>query len=235
MANGRLKGRIALITGASRGIGAAVARRFAAEGAELILVARTVGGLEELDDQVRALGGHALLVPLDLKEGALIDQLGAALYQRYGRLDILVGNAAILGELRPTAHYTPEQWADTLAVNVTANWRLIRSLDALLRTSDAGRAIFVTAPVARVPRAYWAAYAASKAALDALVFCYASETERTNLRVNLIEPAKVATRLRKEAYPDEDRSLLKSPDAIAELFVRLAEVSYQGSGERLSV
>src|SRR5215510_12239245 len=197
---GRLAGRLALITGASRGLGAAVAKRFAAEGARTVLIARTVGGLEEVDDAVRAGGGAATLVPLDLTDFDAIDRLGQSLYERFGRLDVFVGNAGILGTLSPVGHIRPTDWADVVNLNLTANWRLIRSLDPLLRASDAGRAIFVTADVARTARAYWGAYAASKAALETLVRVYADEIEQTKVRVNLIDPGKVRTALRKRAF-----------------------------------
>ena len=164
----RLDGRLALITGASRGIGAALARRFAAEGAHVILVARTQGGLEERDDEIRAAGGSATLVPLDLRQVDQIDQLGAALHQRFGRLDVLVGNAGVLGTLSPMGHVTPATWDEVIAVNLTANWRLIRSLDPLLRLSPAGRALFTTCAAAAAPLPYWGPYAASKAALETM-------------------------------------------------------------------
>ena len=169
MTGKRLEGRIALITGASRGIGAAVAKRFAAEGAHLILTARTVGGLEEVDDAVRAAGGKATLVPADLLAMDQIDQMGAAVHQRFGRLDILVGNAATLGILSPVAHVKPDVWEEAFALNVTVNYRLIRSFDPLLRLSDAGRAIFVSSGAARSAKPYWGPYSASKAALESLV------------------------------------------------------------------
>ena len=237
MTDKRLSGRIALVTGASRGIGRAVARRFAAEGARLILVARTSGGLEEADDEVRGAGGEpAMLVPLDTCQGDLVDQLGAALHERFGRLDILVGNAAILGGLRPVGHYPPDVWANVIALNLTANWRLIRSLDPLLRLSDAGRAMFVTSGVTEgTPPAYWGAYTASKAALEALVRTYAAELKRTNLKVNIIEPGASATNMRAEAFPGEDPNTLATPDEITELFVELAEASYDESGAKLFV
>ncbi len=231
----RLKGRIALITGASRGIGAAVARRYAEEGATLVLIARTVGGLEEVDDQVRARRGHAVLVPLDLKDREAIDRLGPALAERFGRLDIFVGNAGMLGELRPLTHYTPELWSDTFEINLHANWRLLRTLDPLLRRSEAGRVILVTSRITETLRAYWGAYAASKAALEAMARTYANELKQTKLKVNLLDPVAVATRMRAEAYPGEDPKTLKQPDEITELFVRLAEPSYEASGERFSV
>ncbi|MDA0656545.1 MAG: SDR family NAD(P)-dependent oxidoreductase, partial [Proteobacteria bacterium] len=171
---GRLSDRIALITGASRGIGAAVAKRFAAEGAHLVLCARTVGGLEEVDDAVKEISGtRATLVPLDLTDGDAVDQLGGAIHERFGRLDILVGNAGILGELSPVGHIEPKVWDDTFAINCTTNFRLIRSMDPLLRASEAGRALFVTSGATRNLRPFWAAYAASKAALEAMVTIYA--------------------------------------------------------------
>ncbi len=237
MTDKRLRGRIALVTGASRGIGRAVARRFAAEGARLILVARTSGGLEEADDEVRGAGGEpAMLVPLDICQGDLVDQLGAALHERFGRLDILVGNAAMLGGLRPVGHYPPDVWEDVIALNLTANWRLIRSLDPLLRLSDAGRAMFVTSGVTEgKPPAYWGAYTASKAALEALVCTYAAELKRTNLKVNIIDPGASATNMRAEAFPGEDPNTLATPDEITERFVELAEASYGESGAKLFV
>lgn len=237
MTNKRLSGRIALVTGASRGIGRAVARRFAAEGARLILVARTSGGLEEVDDEVRNAGGEpAMLVPLDLCQGDLVDQLGAALHERFGRLDILVGNAAMLGGLRPVGHYPPDVWENVIALNLTANWRLIRSLDPLLRLSTAGRAMFVTSGVTEgTPPAYWGAYTASKAALEALVRTYAAELKRTNLKVNIIDPGASATNMRAEAFPGEDPNTLATPDEITELFVALAEASYDENGAKLFV
>jgi NAD(P)-dependent dehydrogenase (short-subunit alcohol dehydrogenase family) len=229
--SGRLAGRLALITGASRGIGAAVARRFAAEGAQLVLVARTVGGLEEVDDAVRAAGSTATLVPLDLTDFEAIDRLGQSLYERFGRLDILVGNAGILGTLSPVGHIQPRDWTAVINLNLTANWRLIRSLDPLLRASEAGRVLFVTAEVARSARAYWGAYAASKAALETLVRVYADEVEKTKLRVNLIDPGKVRTALRARAFPGEKPEQVPHPDTITDMFVELAEATSTRHGE----
>jgi NAD(P)-dependent dehydrogenase (short-subunit alcohol dehydrogenase family) len=227
---GRLDGRIALITGASRGIGAAVALRFAEEGAHLILTARTVGGLEEIDDIVQQHGGSATLVPLDLKNFYEIDQMGAALQQRFGKLDILVANAATLGILSPVGHIDPVVWDDVVQLNLTSNYRLIRSLDPLLRASDAGRAVFVTSGASR-GIAYWGAYAATKAGLDALIKCYADEVENTDVRVNLLNPGATRTNMRAEAFPGEDPYGLKTPESIADLFVELAEVGCIRHGE----
>ena len=230
-AGGRLEGRVALITGASRGIGAAVARRFATEGAHVVLVARTVGGLEEVDDAIRSAGGTATLVPLDLTDYTAIDRLGAALFERYQRLDVLVGNAGLLGTLTPLAQVKPAEWSQVLDVNLTANWRLIRSLDPLLRASEAGRAMFVTSSVGTKVRAYWATYAVSKAALEMMVKTYAAELQKTNLRVNLIDPGRTRTRMRAKAYPGEDPMTLKTPEEITEVFVELAEASCTRHGE----
>lgn len=227
----RLDGRVALITGASRGIGAAVAKRFAAEGAHVVLVARTVGGLEEVDDAIDALGGSATLVPLDLKDWDAIDRLGAALYERYGRLDILVGNAAQLGVLSPTGHIDPPVWDEVIAINLTANWRLIRGTDSLLRASDAGRAIFVTSGIASGVFPYWGAYAASKAALEAMVRNYAGETAKTKVRVNLLDPGIVRTALRAEAFPGENPVELRHPDEVAPYFVELATAACTRHGD----
>lgn len=232
---GRLAGRIAIITGASRGIGASVAKRFAAEGAQLVLVARTVGGLEETDDAVRAVGGMATLVPLNLGDFEAIDRLAQSLFERFGRLDILVGNAAMLGTLTPIAHVKPREWSDVLNLNLTANWRLIRSLDPLLRAASAGRAIFVTAEIARIPRAYWGAYAVSKAALEALVRIYAAEVEKTPLKVNLIDPGPVRTALRARAYPGERPDALPAPDEVAGAFVELADPACLRHGEIVAI
>jgi NAD(P)-dependent dehydrogenase (short-subunit alcohol dehydrogenase family) len=232
--SGRLAGRVALITGASRGIGAAVARRFAAEGARLILAARTVGGLEETDDAIRQAGGErATLVPLDLGQGDQIDQLGAAIYERFGRLDVLVGNAGTAGTLSPVGHVSPKDWDEVMAVNVTANFRLIRSMDPLLRQSDSGRAIFVTSGLAQRAIAYWGPYAASKAALEMLVRIYAAEVEKTKVRVNLLNPGIARTASRAKAFPGEDPSTVPNPDTKTERFVELAEAACTLHGERV--
>jgi NAD(P)-dependent dehydrogenase (short-subunit alcohol dehydrogenase family) len=222
---GRLAGKVALVSGASRGIGASVARRFAAEGAHVVAVARTVGGLEELDDAIRASGGTATLVPLDLTDFDAIDRMAQALHGRFGRLDVLVGNAAVLGTLSPVGHIEPKVFERVLALNVTANWRLIRAFDPLLRRSATGRAIFVTSGVARRAAPYWGAYAASKAALEQLVRIYAAEVAHTPVRVNLINPGPTRTRMRADAFPGENPETLPAPDAIAAAFVPLAEDS----------
>jgi NAD(P)-dependent dehydrogenase (short-subunit alcohol dehydrogenase family) len=228
----RLEGRIALVTGASRGIGAAVAKRFAAEGARLVLAARTVGGLEEVDDAVRQASGQgATLVPMDLTEGAAVDQLGGALHEKFGRLDILVGNAASLGVLSPVGHIDPKTWDQTVAINFTANFRLIRSMDPLLRLSDAGRAIFVTAGAARKCTPYWGVYAATKAGLEALVKCYAGEMRNTTVRANIVEPGAQRTKMRAHAFPGEDPMTLPEPEEMTDIFVDLAEASCQRTGE----
>ena len=227
----RLEGRIALITGASRGIGRAAAIALAAEGAHVVLLARTVGGLEEVDDAVREVGGNATLVPLDLKDTDKIDALGPSLYQRWNKLDILVANAAMLGELTPLGHLTGDLWNEVLAVNLNANWRLIRTLDPLLRHSDAGRAIFVTSGLARSAHAYWGPYAVSKAGLDTLVRIYAHEVETTAVRANLLNPGKVQTALRLKAFPGEDASKLSQPEDVAPMFVELSLPGLQANGQ----
>jgi NAD(P)-dependent dehydrogenase (short-subunit alcohol dehydrogenase family) len=227
----RLKDRIALITGASRGLGAAAAFAFAKEGAHCILVARTVGGLEAVDDRIKAIGGSATLVPLDVTDGPGIDRLGAALYERYGKLDVLLANAALLGTLSPLGHIDPKTFEQVIAVNVTANWRLIRSLDPLLRASDAGRAIFVTSGISRRVVPYWGAYAASKAALDMMVGIYAAENDHTKLRVNLYNPGPTRTAMRAQAFPGEDPATLPPPEAHTETLIRLALPSCTMNGE----
>jgi NAD(P)-dependent dehydrogenase (short-subunit alcohol dehydrogenase family) len=230
----RLDGRVALITGASRGIGAEVGVRYAEEGAHVILVARTEGGLEEADDRVKAVGGEATLVPLDLTDGPAIDRLGGAIAERWGRLDILVANAGMLGGTRPVGHFDPDVWEKVFSVNVHANWRLIRSMDALLRASDAGRAIFVTSRAAGLNRPYLAAYGASKAALDAMVKTYAGELEKTNVKANLLDPGVVRTEMRAELMPGEDPDSLPTPDVLNDLFVEMSEPSFARNGEIVS-
>ncbi|MCH8092394.1 MAG: SDR family NAD(P)-dependent oxidoreductase [Proteobacteria bacterium] len=228
---GRLQGRISVITGASRGLGAAIAKRFAGEGAHVVLVARTVGGLEEVDDAIRAEGGAATLVTLDLTEFDRIDEMGAALAERFGRIDVLVGNAGILGTLSPMGHIDTQIWDQVIAVNLTANWRLIRSFDPLLRASNSGRAIFVTSGAADGAHPYWGAYAASKAALEIMVKTWAGEVTKTPVKVNLVDPGALRTSMRAEAYPGEDPMTLKEADEITDTFVELAEAVSTRHGE----
>jgi NAD(P)-dependent dehydrogenase (short-subunit alcohol dehydrogenase family) len=216
---GRLAGRIALVTGASRGIGAAVARLFAAEGAHVVLAARTVGALEEIDDQIQAAGGSATLVPLDLQEFDKIDQMGAALYERFGRLDILVGNAGHIGSLGPMSHQDPKVFKRVMETNVIANYRLIRSLEPLLKLAPAGRAVFTACAAGHEPTAYWSAYAVSKAALEMMARTWAAELTKTNVKVTLVDPGPVATQLRRTAFPGEDQAAMKQPDDVAGLFL----------------
>jgi NAD(P)-dependent dehydrogenase (short-subunit alcohol dehydrogenase family) len=218
-----LDGRIALVTGASRGIGRASALALAGAGAHVIAVARTQGALEELDDEIKALTGEpATLVPMDLANGDGIDQLGFAVHQRHGRLDILVHAGAMLGGLWPVAHMGPAHWDQAVAVNLTSAYRLIRSLEPLLRLSEAGRAIMVTSGVAERPRAFWGAYAATKAGLEALVRCWADEIESTPIRAVLLDPNVMRTRMRAEAFPGEDPETLPHPSEIGPMIVELA-------------
>lgn len=230
----RLDGRIALITGASRGIGRAVAKRFALEGAHPVLIARTQAALEELDDEIRiACGVEATLVPMDLKDYAAIDKIGAALYERFGKLDVMVANAGLLGVLTPMHQIDPKVWDEVMAVNLTACWRLTRSMDPLLRASDSGRAIYVTSTVGQQPRAFWGSYAVSKAALDMMAKVYAEETQKTNIRVNILNPGPTRTGMRASAMPGEDPQTLKTADCIAHEFVKLAEASCTQHGEMI--
>ncbi|MFC5069148.1 SDR family NAD(P)-dependent oxidoreductase [Flaviflagellibacter deserti] len=226
-----LKGRVAVVTGASRGIGAAAALALAEAGAHIVALARTVGGLEALDDQIKAAGSSATLVPLDVTDYEALDRLGAALHERFGKLDILVGNAGALGPLTPVGHIDPKQWDNVMAVNVTANWRLIRSLDPLLRRSDAGRAIFVSSGAATNVRAYWGLYATSKAALDALVRSYAEETRNSPIRANLFNPGATRTAMRKQAMPGEDPDTLPTAEGVAQHILTLADPALMETGK----
>jgi NAD(P)-dependent dehydrogenase (short-subunit alcohol dehydrogenase family) len=224
-------GRIALVTGASRGIGYATALALARAGAHVVAVARTVGGLEELDDAIRAVGGAATLVPLDLKDTEDIARLGAALAERYRRLDVLIGNAGVLGPLSPLGHVEPQAWDEVIAVNVTANWHLIRAMDPLVRQAETGRVVFITSSAAANARAYWGPYSVSKAALETLARTYAAETVSTSVRVNLMNPGPTRTRMRATGMPGEDPMSLKTADAVAEKILELCRPEFQETGK----
>ena len=232
-----LEGRVALITGASRGIGAALALELARLGAQCVLVARTQGGLEEVDDAIRAAGGKpATLLPFDLQKAEKdIDMIGPSIMQRFGRLDILVHNAGALNKLTPVAHIEPRDWAEVMAVNLTASWRLIRSCDPPLRASDAGRAVFVTSGRVLRPRAYWGMYGASKAGMEHLVMTWAQEVEATPLRVNLVDPDIVATKMRAAAMPGEDPATLPQPADVAPGIAALCLPSETRHGARVLI
>jgi NAD(P)-dependent dehydrogenase (short-subunit alcohol dehydrogenase family) len=208
-------GKTALITGASRGIGAALAKLLAAHGAHVILIARTIGGLETVDDTIRAGGGKATLMPLDLSDLNALDSLGPTLHRHFPHLDMFVANAAMLGTLAPLGHLKADEWQKVMDLNVTANFRLIRTLDPLLKAAPTGHAVFVTSGVARAPRAYWGGYAVSKAALESLAKTYAAECEGTNVAVNIFDPGRVRTAMRAEAYPGEDPATRPAPEDIA--------------------
>jgi len=229
-----LDGRIALVTGASRGIGRAVALELAHAGAHVIALARTQGALEELDDSVRAAGSEATLVPCDLKDFAALDRLGAAIFERWGRLDILIANAGVLGPMTPLAHIEPRQWEEIFSVNVTANWRLFRSLDLPLRRAEAGRVIMMTSGARHAAqlKPYWGAYAITKAALDALARTYAAETMNiSQIKVMLVDPGPMRTRLRASAMPGEDPSKLMTPEDLAPKIIALCLPGWQETGK----
>ena len=226
-----LASRIALVTGASRGIGYATSVALAKAGAHVVAVARTQGGLEELDDEIRKAGGSATLVPLSLTDYEGIARLGAALHERHGKLDILLGNAGTAGPSSPLGHIDLKPWNDVMAVNVTANFQLIRCMDPLLRASDAGRAVFVTSGVAHKANAYLGPYAASKAALEALVRSWANETANTALRVNLFSPGPIRTRMRAQVFPGEDPMTLDTPDMAAEFIVPMCAPEWTETGK----
>lgn len=230
-----LQGRVALVTGASRGIGYHVAKELAAAGAHVIAVARTVGGLEELDDEIQAAGGQATLVPLDLMDMPGIDRLGGAIFDRWGKLDILVANAGILGIIAPIGHVEAKVFDKVMATNVTGTWRLIRSVDPLLRKSDAGRAIVMTSDLAAHPRAYWGPFAASKAAVDAMVKSWALETQNSALRVNLVDPGPTRTAHRALAMPGEDPKTIPHPSEIAARIAATVSPNVSETGRLFSV
>jgi NAD(P)-dependent dehydrogenase (short-subunit alcohol dehydrogenase family) len=226
-----LLNRVAVVTGASRGIGRAAALALAEAGAHIIALARTQGALEELDDAIRSKGGSTTLVPVDMKDLEALDRLGAAIHERWGKLDILLGNAGVLGELSPITHIDQPVWDDVMAVNVTANYRLIRSMDPLLRASDAGRAIFVSSGAAHKCTAYWGVYSVSKAALEALVRTYAAETVTTPVKAMLVNPGPLRTAMRAKAMPGEDRMTLRTPEDLAPHIVTLALPSWTETGK----
>jgi NAD(P)-dependent dehydrogenase (short-subunit alcohol dehydrogenase family) len=209
------EGKVALVTGASRGLGRAAALALAKQGAHIIATARTQGGLEELDDEIKAAGSSATLVPMDITDYPAIDRLGAAIFERWKKLDVLIGNAGLLGKLTPLPHIEPKTWDDVMAVNMTANYRLIRSMDPLLRLAPHGRAIFVTSGLANKCWPYWGTYSISKAALEALVKTYAAEMESTTVRANCFSPGATRTKMRATAMPGEDPMTLPTADEVA--------------------
>ena len=221
MSNPMLKDTIALVTGASRGIGRAIALGLAREGAHVIATARTQGGLEELDDEIKAEGGQCTLVPMDQLDSEGIEKLSEIIAERWGRLDILVAAAGQLGELTPAYQVTAKTWNEVMGVNVIAPARLIRAFEPLLLKAEAGRAVFLTSGAAKSSRAYWAPYAASKAALDALVMSWADEHNNSSLRINLVNPGPMRTAMRKKAFPSEDRDALPPPEALVPLVLSL--------------
>ena len=226
-----LTDRIALVTGASRGIGWTVATELARAGAHVVAVARTTGALEELDDTIRAFGGTATLVPLDLGDGDAIDRLGGALWERFGRLDILIGNAGVLGPIGPLSHAGPKDFEKVMAINVTANWRLIRSFEPLLKLAPAGRAVFVSSGAARRFRPFWGPYAASKAALEALIATWAQETASlTAIKVNGVNPGPLRTGMRAQAMPGEDVETLDRPIVLIPKLMELVSPALAISG-----
>ena len=231
----QLQDRVALVTGASRGIGYQIAKGLAAEGAHVIAVARTVGGLEELDDEIKALGGSATLVPLDLTDMGGIDRLGGAIHERWGKLDVLVANVGLLGVLAPIGHIEAKVFDKTMTVNVNATWRLIRTTDPLLRKSDAGRAIIMSSGAAHSAKAYWSLYAATKAACEALVKSWANETENLPLRVNSVNPGATRTAMRALAMPGEDAKTLPTPREVAAKIVPLAFADVTATGKLFDV
>ena len=235
MADTSFEGRLALVTGASRGLGRALCLALAERGANVIAVSRNKKDLEALDDEIRAVGKPATLVPLDLRKWDGIDDLGRVIFERWKKLDILVGNAGTLGPMTPLAHIKPDEWQNVMDVNITANYRLIRSMDALLRASDAGRAVFISSSLTQDVRAFWGAYATSKVALENIAFIYARETEKTNLKVNVVNPGAMATAMRKEAYPGEDQSTLATPEDVAPLILKILSPEFMETGKRFEI
>ena len=226
-----LAGSIALVTGASRGIGRRQRSSLARAGAHVVAVARTVGALEEVDDAARAAGGSATLVPLDMRDYPGIYRLATALNERYQRLDVLIGNAAVVGQRAPLDHVDPQNWDEVMAVNVTANWHLIRAMNPLLRRSKAGRAVFITSGAATRARAYAGPYSVSKAALNVLARTYAEETASTPVRVNLFNPGPTRTRMRALVMPGEDPMTLPTPEDVAEKILDLCLPDFAETGK----
>ncbi|KKB81171.1 oxidoreductase [Devosia soli] len=233
--NTELTGKVVLVTGASRGIGYAAALEAARRGAHVVAVARTVGALEELDDAIQDFGGSSTLVPFDLRDGDAIDRLGAAIFERWGHLDGLVANAGMLGTLSPVPHLKPDEFEKVFAINVTANFRLLRSLDLLLRQASAGRAVFVSSSSARSARPFWGLYAASKAALDAMVKAYAGEMSITNVKTNVFYPGAVRTAMRAKAMPGEDPETLPAPSVVAPKLVDMLSPTLMENGRLYDV
>jgi NAD(P)-dependent dehydrogenase (short-subunit alcohol dehydrogenase family) len=227
-----LANRLALVTGASRGIGRATALALSDLGAHVIACARRRSGLEDLDDEIHARGGTATLIQFDLKDRERINVLGPTLFERWGKLDILIGNAGILGPLSPLNHVSETDWDDVFAINVTANWLLLRTLDPLLRASDAGRVVLLTSGAASAKRAYWGPYSVSKAALEALAKTYAHETVKSPVKVNMVNPGPMRTEMRKKAFPGENPDSLPAPEEITPLIAKLADPAFQETGQR---
>jgi NAD(P)-dependent dehydrogenase (short-subunit alcohol dehydrogenase family) len=225
-----LSGKIALVTGASRGLGHATALHLARAGAHVIAVARTQGGLEELDDEIKKIGGTATLVPMDLADFDAIDRLGASIFERWKKLDILIGNAGVLGKITPVPHIEPHEWKKVMDVNVTANYRLLRSMDVLLRQSDAGRVVFLTSGRAQATHAYWGLYAVSKAALEAIAKTYAKEIETTAMRVNCFSPGATRTKMRATAMPGEDPMTLPSAEDVSAQILPMCAADFSDNG-----
>jgi NAD(P)-dependent dehydrogenase (short-subunit alcohol dehydrogenase family) len=228
----RFDGKAALVTGATRGIGRAIAKALARQGAHVVAVGRTKGALVELDDELRAEGLSVSLIRLDLTDGAQIDALGPTLYQRWQRLDIFAGNAGILGPLSPLGHIKEADWNQVLGINLSANWRLLRTLDPILRLAPAARVLFLTSGAAQNCRAYWGPYSVSKAGLEALAKTYAHEVESTPVRVNMLDPGPTRTRMRRQAFPGEDENTLPPPEAILPLALSLLSEETVTNGER---
>jgi NAD(P)-dependent dehydrogenase (short-subunit alcohol dehydrogenase family) len=230
-----LDGKVVLVTGASRGLGYQAALEAARRGAHVIAIARTVGGLEDLDDDIKKLGGSTTLVPLDLRDYEAIDRLGLSIFQRWGKLDGLVANAGLLGTITPLAHLDPKDFEQAFGLNVTANYRLIRSLDALLRQSEAGRAVFLSSGVIRGVRPFWGLYSASKAALEVMVRSYADELSVSKARANVFDPGRMRTQMRAKAYPGEDPDTLPHPSVAAPALIDMIMPSYDLNGQRVDL